>query len=192
MAKSKSNLRSAPRGDYNLLLVANQLWFGFWQGHPWLMGHATPWRWNLLVWILCCYWCIESVWPSRRAEGNGAVLRVNYTQSHTQFTPANLVREGADMEANTWCGLPRMYTDTRASVNTHSILVNRIKDIKSKQKINPIFHLCNKLKCYSISGTDMISEMYAWMQRLKTSSLNESSHYWLKYRYHLVYVINFK
>lgn len=27
----------------------------------------------------------------RRAEGNEAVLRVNYTQSHTQFTPANLV-----------------------------------------------------------------------------------------------------
>lgn len=94
MGKSKSSLRSALRGYCSRLLLANQLWSGFRQGHPQLMGHATPWRWNLLVWILCSYWCIESVWPSRRAEGNGAVLRVNYTQSHTQFSPANLVREG--------------------------------------------------------------------------------------------------
>lgn len=45
----------------------------------------------------------------RQAEGNGAVLRVNYTQSHTQFTPANLVRKGADEEAYTCWGVACMY-----------------------------------------------------------------------------------
>lgn len=53
--------------------------------------------------------CIESVWPSRRAEGNGAALRVNYTQSHTQFTPANLVRERACKAAHACCGVVCVY-----------------------------------------------------------------------------------
>lgn len=112
----KRPLRSAPRGNRRQLLVAIQLWVGFLQGHPRLMGHATPWMWYLLVWILHCHWCIESVWPSRRAEGNGAVLRVNYMQSHTQFTPANLVREGTAMEAYgvLWGST---YVCTHASIN---------------------------------------------------------------------------
>lgn len=116
--KGKSALRSVTRGNSwacSLWLTSYDL--AFWQGHPRLMGHATPWRWNLLVWILCCYWCIESVWPSRRAEGNGAVLRVNYTQSHTQFTPANLVSEGNDVEACACCGVACMCADMHASIN---------------------------------------------------------------------------
>lgn len=54
-----------------------------------------------------------------RQRGNGSVLRVNYMQSHTQFTPANLVREGTDMEVYTCCCgvVARMYA---ASVKTRT------------------------------------------------------------------------
>lgn len=44
-----------------------------------------------------------------RAEGNGAALRVNYTQSHTQFTPTNLVRESACKAAHACCGVVCAY-----------------------------------------------------------------------------------
>lgn len=99
--KVKPTLTSAPRGVCNLLLVANQLWFGFLAGASPTDGTRNPLEVKFIGMDFCCCWCIESVWPSRRAEGNGAVLRVNYMQSHTQFTPANLVREGADKEAHT-------------------------------------------------------------------------------------------
>lgn len=63
-------LTSAAGDDCNLLLVANQLWFGFLasgggegrgEGHPRLMGHATPSEVKFIGIDFCCCCCIESV-----------------------------------------------------------------------------------------------------------------------------------